>query len=83
MSESGTVTLGITVAHRLRRNRKITMITRPTVRIRVSSTSLTEARIVCVRSVTTAMSIAGGIEAWMRGNAALMCSTVSMMLTPG
>ena len=37
--ESGTATLGMMVAERLRRNRKITMTTRPTVSISSNCTS--------------------------------------------
>ena len=50
-SDSGTATLGMIVAARLRRNRKMTMTTRPTVSISSNCTSSTEARIVVVRSV--------------------------------
>src|ERR1035437_4189610 len=50
-NESGTAMLGITVAARLRQNRKITMTTSATVSINSNSTSATEARMVVVRSV--------------------------------
>src|ERR1035437_1677198 len=50
-SESGTATLGITVAARLRKNRKMTITTSATVSINSNSTSDTEARMVVVRSV--------------------------------
>ena len=49
-SASGTVTLGMTVAQKLRRNRKITITTSAIVRISVNCTSWTDARIVVVRS---------------------------------
>ena len=49
----------------------------------VNCTSLTEARMVCVRSVMTATLIAGGIAACSWGSAALTRSTVSMTLAPG
>jgi len=49
-SESGTAMLGMTVAHNVRRNRKITTMTRPIVSIIVNCTSRTDARIVCERS---------------------------------
>ena len=52
-SASGTVTLGITVAHKLRRNTKITITTSAMVSSSVNCTSLTEARMVCVRSLRT------------------------------
>ena len=42
-SESGTATLGIIVAYKLRRNRKMTSTTRPMVSISSNSTSFTEA----------------------------------------
>ncbi len=60
---SGTVTLGMIVAQRLRRKRKITITTRAIVSIRVNCTSFTEARIVVVRSVRMSALIAGGIAA--------------------
>ena len=51
--DKGTATLGITVAARLRKNRKITITTRTTASISSNCTSLTEPRIVVVRSVST------------------------------
>ena len=48
--DMGSAMLGITVAGTLRRNTKITMITRPSVSIRVNFTSPTESRIVWERS---------------------------------
>ena len=59
-SDSGTDRLGMIVAGRLRRNRKITSTTRTTASPSSNSTSATEARMVVVRSVSTATSIAGG-----------------------
>src|SRR5207245_793918 len=50
-SDRGPAMLGIRVADRLRRKRKITITTSPTVSISVNCTSRTEARIVVVRSV--------------------------------
>src|SRR5216684_1807569 len=50
-SDKGTAILGIKVADRLRRKRKITITTSATVSISANCTSLTEARIVVVRSV--------------------------------
>ncbi len=50
-SASGTVTLGITVAQKLRRKTKITPTTSTIVSIRVNCTSSTEARMVWVRSL--------------------------------
>ena len=50
MIESGSARLGMTVADRLRRKRKITRITRAIVSTRVNLTSATDARIDSVRS---------------------------------
>ncbi len=83
MSESGTATLGITVARRLRRNTKITATTSPTASISSISTSCTEARIVTVRSVSTATSIAAGSPACSCGSWRLIRSTTSITLAPG
>src|SRR6476469_7876190 len=74
---------GITVAQKLRRNTKITITTSATVSINVNCTSLTEARIVSVRSETILTLMAAGIEAWSTGIIALIRSTVSMTLAPG
>jgi hypothetical protein len=62
-SESGTATLGMTVAASVRRKRKITMTTSPITSISSNSTSWTEARIVVVRSVRMVTSTAEGREA--------------------
>ncbi len=62
-SESGTDRLGITVAGILRRNRKITSTTSATASASSNSTSLTEARMVLVRSVTVVMSTFCGSDA--------------------
>jgi len=51
------------VAQKLRRNMKITMTTSATVSISVNCTSLSEARMVWVRSETTFILTAAGIEA--------------------
>src|ERR1700747_3466697 len=58
--ESGTATLGMIVADKVRRNKKITMTTSATVSTKVNCTSLTEARMVAVRSVSTETSIEAG-----------------------
>ena len=63
ISDSGTVTAGITVAQKLRRNMKITITTSPTVSINVNCTSLIEARMVSVRSEMIWTLTAAGIEA--------------------
>jgi hypothetical protein len=51
-SDSGTTTLGMTVAQKWRRNRKITTTTSPIVTSNVSSTSWTDARMFSERSET-------------------------------
>ena len=83
ISDSGTVTAGITVAQKLRRKRKITITTRATVSISVNWTSATDARMVWVRSERIDTLIAGGIEASSCGSNALIWSTVSITLAPG
>src|SRR5271165_6827409 len=59
-SDSGTDRLGMMVAGTLRRNRKITSTTSTTESPSSNSTSATEARMVVVRSVSTATSTAAG-----------------------
>ena len=51
--------------------------------ISVLSTSLTEARMVVVRSRTMVVSMPSGMDAWINGSCARTRSTVSMMLAPG
>ncbi len=80
---SGTVTLGISVAATLRRNRKMTATTSAIVSTSVNSTSRTEPRMVCVASRITFTDTAGGSAARRRGSVALMRSTVSITLAPG
>ncbi len=82
-SDSGTDRLGMMVAGRLRRNRKITATTSATDRPSSNSTSDTEALIVVVRSVSTATSMAAGIVACNCGSSALMVSTTWITLAPG
>ena len=72
VSASGTVTLGMRVAQKFRRNSKITMTTRAMVSPRVNSTSATEARIVVVRSSKVRTSMAGGMRAVSCGICALI-----------
>src|SRR5580704_6035109 len=62
MIESGTAMLGIIVAQALRKNRKITMTTRMTVKRRVNSMSFTDARMVVVRLKFVLSLMVGGIE---------------------
>src|ERR1035438_7746099 len=63
ISETGTATVGISVARQLRRNMKTTRITNMTERTRVRSTSLTDARMVVVRSRTTVVLMPWGMDA--------------------
>ena len=82
-SDNGITTLGISVARTLRRNRKITPTTSTMVISRVIFTSLTEARMVWVRSARICTPMAGGISACSDGSAALIRSTVWITLAPG
>ena len=63
MIESGTATLGMTVAARFRRNRKTTKMTSAIDSINSNYTSLTEARMVVVRSVRICTFTAVGSDA--------------------
>src|SRR3954454_18286444 len=83
MSESGTATLGMIVARSFRRKTKITATTKATASSNSICTSCTEARIVTVRSVSTATSRAAGSDACSCGSWRLMRSTTSMTLAPG
>ncbi|TWG86306.1 hypothetical protein L602_002100000950 [Cupriavidus gilardii J11] len=83
ISDTGTATLGISVARTLRRNRNTTMMTSATDSISVCSTSRSDARMVGVRSSTTSIEIEAGIIWRSDGSIALTRSTVSMMLAPG
>src|ERR1700682_1844547 len=69
-SASGTVTLGMSVAQKLRKNSRITSTTRQMVSISVNSTSKTEARMVTVRSGMVSTVIAGGGGGGVWGNSA-------------
>ncbi len=70
MRESGTDTLGISVARKLRKNTNTTNTTSTIESSNVRSVSVTEARIVVVRSMTTLTSIAGEIDARSNGSCA-------------
>ena len=59
------------------------MTTSAMVSTSVNCTSLTDARIVTVRSVRTSTLMAGGMAACSCGKRALMRSTVSMTFAPG
>ena len=82
-SESGTAMLGIIVAERLRRKRKIIITTSATVSTNSNCTSATEARIVLVRSVSTLTCTSLGSVAVSCGSNDLVPSTTEMMLAPG
>ena len=81
--ESGTARLGITVARRLPRKRKITSTTSTTASTSSKFTSRTDARMVLVRSVSTVTWIAAGSELSSWGRSAFTRSTTSMTLAPG
>src|ERR1700733_12263040 len=83
INETGTATLGIRVARTFRRKRKTTKMTRPIDIASVRSTSLTDARMVDVRSNIMVKSIAAGMEAFKKGMDARMRSTVSIILAHG
>ena len=82
-SDSGTDKLGISVARASPRKAKITATTRMTAKVSSICTSRTEARIVTVRSVSTATSSEFGRVSRSCGINALMRSTTSMTLAPG
>src|ERR1700728_4447513 len=82
-SDKGTAMLGMIVAANVRKNTKITMTTSAIQSMSSNSTSLTEARTVVVRSVSTDILMMGGMVARSFGNSALMLSTTLMMFAPG
>ena len=82
-SESGTATLGITVARTVRRKANTTRMTRMMEMTRVNSVSCTDARMVTVRSSARSSLMEGGIEACNCGSRLRTRSTVAMMFAPG
>src|SRR6202451_2179064 len=82
-NDSGTATLGMIVAERLRRNKKMTITTSAMVSINSNSTSSTDARIVVVRSVRTFTLTDEGSELCNKGSSVLIRSTTWMILAPG
>ncbi len=74
-SDNGTATLGIRVADRLRRNRKVTITTRATDNRSSNCTSAIEARMVRVRSETTDSVTPSGNAACSDGSCFLILST--------
>ena len=81
--EAGNARLGMTVADRFRRNRKMTITTSPTVRSSVNLTSWTDARIDTERSLRTSSVIDGGNCARKVGISSLIASTTATTLVPG
>ena len=71
------------VAETLRRNRKMTSTTRPTVSQSVNFTSFTESRTDAERSNRMFRLTEGGIWARKLGSSFLMASTTSTVLVPG
>src|SRR5208283_3757521 len=82
-SDTGTATLGMVVADRLRRNMKMTSTTSTTASINSYCTSLTDSRIVVVRSVSTETLIEEGKELCNSGSSFLIRSTTCITLAPG
>src|SRR6266481_5766872 len=82
-SDSGTATLGMTVADGLRKNRKITVTTSAMVSMSSNCTSWTDARMVAVRSVRTDVWMDEGSDVFSCGRSFVMRSTTWMMFAPG
>ena len=82
-SDSGTATLGMIVAQRLRRNRKMTMTTSAMVRISSNFTSSTLALMEVVRSVRVVTWMLAGRVASSCGRSPLMFLTTLIVLAPG
>ena len=83
MIEKGSARLGMMVAERFRRNRKITMTTSPRVSTMVNSTSRYDSRIVSERSYKMSMLTEGGSSVRKTGRRFLTPSVTSMVLVPG
>src|ERR1700756_208758 len=81
--DKGTATLGMMVAERLRKNRKMTITTRPMVSINSNSTSATDALIAVVRSVSVVIRILAGRLGWGWGNSCLMLFSTLVVLGSG
>src|SRR5438477_7135031 len=80
INDTGTAILGMKVAGTLRKNTYITITTNATDSMSSNCTSVTEARMVTVRSVNTAMSTADGKVCCSVGNRCLMLFTTLMTL---
>ncbi|MNC86458.1 hypothetical protein D3C83_21240 [compost metagenome] len=83
ISDSGTAMLGISVPAAVRRKRKMTKTTSAIAMTSSICTSRTDARIVTVRSVRSAMSTPGGSVACSCGSSFLTRSTTSITFAPG
>ena len=83
MIETGTAMLGMIAERKSPRNRKTMIVTSTTAMTSVRSVSLSEARIVGLRSKAILTLIAAGMAASSGSSSALTRSTVSMMLAPG
>ena len=81
--ENGSARLGMIVAEKLRRNRKITITTSPSVSTIVNSTSVYDSRMVSDRSYRISMFTEGGISVRKTGSRFLTPSVTSMVLVPG
>ena len=80
---TGNVTLGISVAVRLRRKMKMTTITSPNAIHNVIFTSCTDSRIESERSVRTSSVTPGGNCARNDGSSVLISSTIPTTFEPG
>ena len=81
--ENGSARLGMMVADRFLRNRKMTRTTRTTVSTRVNLTSCTDSRMDTERSLRMAIWIAPGSWACSSGRIAFTRSTTSTVFVPG
>src|ERR1700722_2824234 len=75
--------LGIIVAERLRRKRKMTITTKKMVSINSNSTSATDALMAVVRSVSVVIRILAGRLDWSCGKSPLILFTTLIVLAPG
>ena len=83
MSETGSVKLGMMVAVKLRRNTKMTAMTRASAISSVSLTSWTDSRIDSERSILTSSETPGGSWARTEGSSFLISSTTWTTFDPG
>src|SRR5579862_7898506 len=83
MMDMGRARLGMTVADKLRRNRKMTSTTRMMARNKLNFTSLTDCWMEMDLSYSVVRYMAGGMMARNRGSSWLTALTISMVLVPG